>query len=188
MGNGRGGGRREVNGIVHSKSGTSHQVPNRRWVNRHPRGIPPERSMAHPMLRISRTQKAPMNAASTFTLGFAPLSESTIETLDRLLNREALQRIATLASLISEAIGFFVIGILIIVNRHQADLDGVSGGSLVAVVGGTSAILVGTTFLVAACLYGRFCARSSAPSPASRRTARVTFSIPQSITAIAVLS
>src|SRR6266403_6079391 len=59
---------------------------------------------------------------------------------------------------------------LIIANRHQADLDGISGGSFVAIVGGIGAILVGTAFLVAACLYCRFCARHSAAFSASRQT------------------
>jgi len=36
---------------------------------------------------------------------------------------------------------------LIIINRHQADLNGLAGGSAVAIVGGISALLVGTVFL-----------------------------------------
>jgi hypothetical protein len=47
-----------------------------------------------------------MNATSIFGLGFAPVSESKIETLDRLLNRPTLQRIASATSLISHAVGF----------------------------------------------------------------------------------
>jgi hypothetical protein len=37
--------------------------------------------------------------------------------------RRVLQRIATRMSLVSEAIGFSILGILIIVNRHQAELE-----------------------------------------------------------------
>jgi len=47
-------------------------------------------------------------------------------------------------------------------NRHQADLNGLAGGSAVAMIGGISAILVGTVFLVATYLHWRFCARPSA--------------------------
>jgi hypothetical protein len=35
------------------------------------------------------------------------------------------------------------------VNRHQADLNGLAGGSAVAIIGGISVILVGAVFLVA---------------------------------------
>jgi hypothetical protein len=103
-----------------------------------------------------------MNATSSFSLRFAPASQSKIEMLDRLFNRLALQRIASATSLISLAIGFFVVGMLIILNRHQSDLNGFSGGSSVAMAGGIGAILVSTVFLVAACYYCRFCTRSSA--------------------------
>jgi hypothetical protein len=48
--------------------------------------------------------------------------------------------------LISEAIGFSILGILIIMNRHQADLNGLAGGSAVAMIGGISAIFVGFGF------------------------------------------
>ena len=48
---------------------------------------------------------------------------------DWLLSRQVLQQIATRISLVGEAIGFSVLGRLIIVNRHQADLNGLSGGS-----------------------------------------------------------
>jgi hypothetical protein len=44
---------------------------------------------------------------------------------------------------------------LIIVNRNPADLNGTSGGSSIAILGGISAILVGTVFLVATYLYLR---------------------------------
>ncbi|MGA8655706.1 MAG: hypothetical protein WB586_06110 [Chthoniobacterales bacterium] len=103
-----------------------------------------------------------MDATANFSLRFARASESKVETTDWLLSRQVLQRIATRMSLVSEAIGFSVLGILIIVNRHQADLNGLSGGSSIAMVGGISAILVGTVFLVAACLHWRFCVKHSA--------------------------
>jgi hypothetical protein len=81
-------------------------------------------------------------------------------------------------SLVSEAIGFSALGILIIVNRHQADLNGLSGGSSVAMVGGISAVLVGTVFLFAAYLHWRFCARRPAALPVRRQSARFTFARP----------
>jgi hypothetical protein len=103
-----------------------------------------------------------MNAASTFSLVFAPLSEPKIERPGRLLNRQTLQRIASATSLISQAVGFSVVGMLMIVNRNQSDPDVLSGGSSVAMAGGIGAILVGTVFLVAACLYWKSCAGRSA--------------------------
>ena len=81
-------------------------------------------------------------------------------------------KISTGMSLISLSLGFSIFGMLIIVNRHQADLDGLCGGSSVATVGGIGAILVGTALLVATCLHWRFCAnvllrcRSGASLPA----------------------
>ena len=40
-------------------------------------------------------------------------------------------------------------------NRHQAELNGLAGGGAVAMIGGISAVLVGTVFLFAACLHWR---------------------------------
>ena len=132
------------------------------------------RPMAHPVLWKKANKKDRMNAASTFSLGFAPLSEPKSKTLGRLLNRQTVQRIASAASLISQAVGFSVVGMLIIVNRHQSDLNGLSGGSSVAMAGGIGAILVGTAFLVAACFYCRFCAKRSAAFSTSRQTCAAT--------------
>ena len=129
-----------------------------------------------------------MDATANFSLRFARASESKVETTDWLLRRRTLQSIATRMSLIGEAIGFSVLGILIILNRHQADVNGFSGGSWVAMVGGIGAILVGTAFLVAACLHWRFCARRSAELPVRRQSARLTFSRLEPAMAIAVLS
>ena len=94
-----------------------------------------------------------MDVTFNFSLGFAQWTESKAETPDRLLKRHRLQKISTGMSLISLSLGFSIFGMLIIVNRHQADLDGLSGGSSVATVGGIGAILVGAAFLVAACLH-----------------------------------
>ena len=113
-----------------------------------------------------------MGATYNFSLGFAQRTESKTKTPDRLLKRQPLQEICTGMSLVSLCLGFSVFGMLIIVNRHQADLDGLCGGSSVATVGGIGAILVGTAFLVAACFHWRFCAdvllrcRSGASLPA----------------------
>jgi hypothetical protein len=115
-----------------------------------------------------------MNAASNLSLEFAPLSESKIKTLGRLLNRQTVQRIASATSLISQGAGFSVVGMLIIMNRHQSDLNGLSGGSSVAMAGGVGAILVGTVFLVAACSYCRFCAKRPAAFTTSRQICAAT--------------
>jgi uncharacterized membrane protein len=69
---------------------------------------------------------------------------------------QTLQMISTRVSLISMSLGFSIFGILIIVNQHQANLNGLSGGSSFAMFGGIAAILVGTAFLVAACLHRKF--------------------------------
>jgi hypothetical protein len=129
-----------------------------------------------------------MDATANFSLRFARASESKVETTDWLLSRQVLQRIATRMSLVSEAIGFSVLGILIIANRHQADLNGLPGGSSIAMVGGISAVLVGTVFLFAACLHWRFCARRNVALPVRRQSARFTFAKPQPAMTFAVLS
>ena len=116
-----------------------------------------------------------MNATSTFSLGFAPLSQPKSKTLGRLLNRQTVQRIASATSLITQAVGFSVVGMLIIVNRHQSDFNGLSGGSSVAMAGGIGAVLVGAAFLVAACFYCRFCvSKYSAAFSASRQSGAAT--------------
>src|ERR1700730_4943267 len=56
-------------------------------------------------------------------------------------------------SLVSLSLGFSVFGILIIVNRHRADLNGHSGDSFVAAVGGVGGLIIGICFLVGACLH-----------------------------------
>src|SRR5260221_14633124 len=115
-----------------------------------------------------------MNAASNFSLEFAPLSESKSKTLGRLPNRQTVQRIASATSLISQAVGFSVVGTLIIMNRHQSDLNGLSGGSSVAMAGGVGAFLVGAVFLVASCFYCRFCAKRFSVFSNSRQTGAAT--------------
>ena len=129
-----------------------------------------------------------MDATANFSLRFPQGSESKTETPGRLLEREALQRIAARISLIGLTVGFSVLGALIIVNRHQADLNGLCGGSSIAMVGGISAILVATVFLIAACLHWRFCARRSPVLPVRCRSVHFTFSRPEPAMTLAVLS
>jgi len=129
-----------------------------------------------------------MNATSNFTLGFVPASMSKIETPDRLLSQRTLQTIATRMSLVSEGIGFSILGILIIANRHQAELNGLAGGSSFAMIGGIGAFLVGTVFLVGAALHWRFCARHPAALPVRRQSVRLTFARPTLTIAFAVPS
>ena len=129
-----------------------------------------------------------MDTTANLSLRFAPASESKVSMADGLLTRLTPKRIATALSLISQALGFSTFGILIIANRHQADLNGFAGGSFVAVVGGISAILVGAAFLIAAGFYWKFCARHSTRLAVSPKTARLTFARPESLTAIASLA
>jgi hypothetical protein len=123
-----------------------------------------------------------MDATANFSLRFARASESKIETTDWVLSRQVLRRIATRMSLLGEAIGFSVLGVLIILKGHQADLNGLAGGSAIAMIGGINSLLVGTVFLVATCFHLRFCARHPAALPLRRQSVRFT------VTAIALLS
>ena len=129
-----------------------------------------------------------MDATANFSLRFARVSESKVETIDWVLNRQVLQRVATGISLVSEAMGFLVLGMLIILNRHQADLNGLAGGSSVAMVGGISAVSVASVFLVAACLHWRYCVSHPVALPVKRRSFRFTFARPNPVTAIASLA
>jgi len=126
--------------------------------------------------------------SANFSLRFAPVSESKVEAADSLFSRQVLQRIATRISLVSEAIGFSIPGLLILMNRHQAELNGLSGGSSFTMVGGIGAFLVGTVFLGAACIHWRFCASHPATVPVRRQSVRFTFARPEPVTAIALLS
>ncbi len=87
-------------------------------------------------------------------------------------------------SLVSLSLGFSVFGILIILNRHRADLNGLSGDSFAATAGGISAILVGIAFLVAVGLHLSACARHSAAPPVGHQS-RLIFSRPKSAMLIA---
>jgi hypothetical protein len=129
-----------------------------------------------------------MDATANFSLRFARVSESKVETTDWVLSRQVLQRIATRVSLVSEAIGFSILGILIIANRQLADLNGLAGGSAVAIIGGLSALLVGTVFLVSAYVHWRFCARHPAALPVRCSSARFIFAKPNPVTAMALAS
>jgi hypothetical protein len=129
-----------------------------------------------------------MDAIANFSLRFTRASESKVETTDWALSRQTLQRISTGMSLVSLALGFWVFAMLIFINRHQAELNGLSGGSSVAIVGGIGASLVGTVFLVAACLHWRFCAKHPAALPVRRQSFRFTFVRPNPVTASALLS
>jgi len=128
-----------------------------------------------------------MDATANFSLRFARLSESKVEKTDWVLSRQVLQRIATRMSLLGEAMGFLVLGILIIVNRHQAELNGLSGGSSFAIVGAVGAFLVGAVFLGAACFHWKFCASHPAKLPVRRQSVRFTFA-PNPVTAMALVS
>jgi hypothetical protein len=77
-----------------------------------------------------------MDATSNFGLRFAQASGSKTGMPERLLRRQALDRTVTGLSLISQGLAFSIFGMLIIADRHQADLNDFAGGSFVAMVGG----------------------------------------------------
>ena len=129
-----------------------------------------------------------MDATANFSLRFARASDSEVEATGGLLSRQVLQRIATRMSLVGEAIGFSILGILILMNRHQAELNGLSGGSSFAMVGCIGAFLVGAVFLGAACFHWRFCASHPATLPVRRQSVRFTFARPNPVTALALVS
>ena len=107
-----------------------------------------------------------------FRLGFTPGTELTADYPAGLRKGRTLQKISTGVSLISLCLGFSIVGMLIIVNRHQADLNGLSGESSVATAGGIGAILVGMAFLVAACLHWNFWTGCSGPRDAEESVPR----------------
>src|SRR5215472_14873769 len=129
-----------------------------------------------------------MDATANLSLRFIRASKSKVQTNDRMLSRQTLQRISTRISLISLTLGFWVFAMLIFINRHQAELNGLSGGSSVAIVGGIGISLAGTVFLVATCLHWRFCVRHPAALPVRRHSFRFTFPRPNPVTASALLS
>jgi hypothetical protein len=125
-----------------------------------------------------------MDAITNFSLRVAEGSDAKHEKP----KRATLQRIVTGISLVSLAVGFSILGTLIIVNRDQAELNGLAGGSSFAIAGGIGAVLVGTVFLFAAYLHWKFCARRPAALPVRRQSARFTFARPQPAMTFAVLS
>jgi hypothetical protein len=129
-----------------------------------------------------------MDATTNFSLRFAQASESKVRMADRLGTRQTSEKIGIALSLISHALGFSIFGTLITANRHQADLNGFGGGSFVAVVSGFSAMLVGAACLSAAGIYWRLCAGRSAGLAVSRKTVRLNFAKPESITTIPSLA
>jgi hypothetical protein len=129
-----------------------------------------------------------MKAITDFSLSFAQRLGFKAEMAEQLCKRATLKRMATGLSLISQAIGFSIIGMLILATRHQAELNDSVGGGSFATAGGISALFVGTAFLIAALLYWRFCARRSTGLALRHKTVRLTFARPELTTAIASLA
>jgi hypothetical protein len=83
-----------------------------------------------------------MDAVYNFSLGLTHGVKSKTETLTRSPIQQTLQQISTGISLVSLSLGFSIFGAMIIANRHQADLNDLSGGSSVATLAGIGAILL----------------------------------------------
>jgi hypothetical protein len=92
-----------------------------------------------------------MDVSSNF--GIAQGTGPKNETSERLFHRQPLRKIWTTMSLVSLSLGFSLLGILIIVNRHRADANGPSGESFVTAVGGLGGLVIGVFFLVTAFLH-----------------------------------
>ncbi len=127
-----------------------------------------------------------MDTLHNFSLGFGEETELKAGTPDRLLKRQTIEKISTAISLVSLSLGFSIFGMMIIGNRHEADLNGLAGGNSIAMVGGISAVLVGAAFLVAAFFHWRFCAKRTTALPV-KRSAGLTFSRSEPTMPIAVL-
>jgi hypothetical protein len=87
-----------------------------------------------------------MEITDNFRLGLAQGRESKTRAPYQLFKPKALQKISTGISLVGLFLGFSIFGILIIVHRHQADLNDLVSGSSAATVGGIISILVGSVF------------------------------------------
>jgi len=135
-------------------------------------------------VRRSHHQRRAMDAATNFRLGVAERSKAKTENP----KGPILQRIATGMSLVSLAVGFSILGALIIMKRDYAELNGVADGSSIATVGGISVILIGTVFLVTACLYLWVRVRCSVAFPVRPQTARLTLSTAEPAVPIALPS
>ena len=103
-----------------------------------------------------------LNSADFLKLGVSDafvIDEAQLESKMRTQSR--LQKISTAISLFSMAMSFSVLGLLIVVNQHD-------GGA--SIPGGIFGILLGATFLIAACLHlKRYSGRISARGSSSRR-------------------
>jgi hypothetical protein len=108
-----------------------------------------------PVRHMIKRKKQPMDVPFKCRLGFAQDAGPKTETSERLLRRQALRRIWTMVSLVNLSLGFSVFGILIVLNRHRADLNGPSGDSFVVAIGGIGGLVIGIGFLVAAYLHWR---------------------------------
>jgi hypothetical protein len=116
-----------------------------------------------------------MDFTHNFSLGFAQGTELKANAADPWPKRQTLQQISTATSLVSLSLGFLIVGMLIIMNRNQADVNGLTGGNPVALAGGISAMLIGTAFLVAAYLHRRSYAKFSLASTIDHQSAPPSF-------------
>ena len=99
----------------------------------------------HDILNRTRIQKAPLYFCRFLKLGVSNafvIDEAQLEFKMRTQTR--LEKISTAISLFGMAMGFSVLGFLIVVNQHD-------GGA--SIPGGIFGILLGTAFLIAACLH-----------------------------------
>jgi hypothetical protein len=108
-----------------------------------------------PVRHMIERKKQPMDVPLKCRLGFTQDTGLKTKTSERLLQRQTLRKIWTTVSLVNLSLGFSVFGVLIVLNRHRADLNGPSGDSFVAAIGGIGGLVIGIGFLVAACLHWR---------------------------------
>ena len=94
-----------------------------------------------------------MDVGTNFSLQFTHASESKAGMPERLLKQHVLERTVTGLCLISQALGFSNLRDADHSERASANLNDLPGRSFVAMVAGTSALLVGTALIIAAFLY-----------------------------------
>ena len=112
--------------------------------------------------------------ARPFALAAAIRSECSVSKYLTMNSFERFKRFSTGAGLLVLAVGFSSLGFLSLINRHPEDAaTGFFSEATYSIIGSSSSILVGATFLVAAILFAGTLLREKRPfAPAWRKDRR----------------